>query len=163
MFGITVFGTNPHLGVTGPRNLDLPYRELMERISAEGVKRNREVKLVFDQRFGAHTGIAIGIHGFLQGVRLPMIYPFPYFGVSHVTPCLQVADIGAYILGRRAIGDERFAKLVQADQAPHVGRRNPREQSLGIPALRLACGRHVPSQEDVAKARWSWIPQDGGS
>lgn len=108
-FGSVVYGPDPHLRVMEPRRLDLPFRDLIEKVScAAAPYKRRRVHLVFDQRFGADNSIAIGIQNFLSGMRVANIYPFPLFGVSHVMPGLQIADIVSHILGRRAVGDQRI-------------------------------------------------------
>ncbi len=53
--------------------------------------------------------MATAVKRFVSGVRLPNVSHYPLVGVSHVTPGIQLADICAFILGRRAVGDEKFS------------------------------------------------------
>jgi len=65
------------------------------------------VNLVFDEKL-ADRDAAISIRRFVSGVELPNVSHYPLVGVSHVSPGIQLADIGAYILGRRAVGNKSF-------------------------------------------------------
>lgn len=110
VFASIVYGTDPHLECLDPKRLDLPFRDLCEKISvaASEIDKKGSVTFIFDERWGAQTGIAISIYNFISGVGVKNLNPSPYFAVSNVEPGVQVADIFAYIVGKRAIKDQRF-------------------------------------------------------
>lgn len=110
LFGSVVFGENPRLECLASRKLELPFKDICEKISiaAKEINPRGQVSLIFDQRFTAETGIAISIRNFIVGMGLRNLNPYPYFAVSNVAPVIQIADICAYITGRRAIGDPNF-------------------------------------------------------
>jgi hypothetical protein len=63
--------------------------------------------VVFDEK-AADRDVSISLRRYVSGVKLPNVSHYPLVGVSHVSPGIQLADIGAFILGRRAAGDKRF-------------------------------------------------------
>jgi hypothetical protein len=109
-FASIIYGVNPTLECLNPRNLEIPFRELLRNISACCAARmpGDRVTLVFDQRTGAQKGNAIAVSNFIAGTNLPNVCPYPYFAVSNIAPVAQVADIAAYITAKRAVGDRRF-------------------------------------------------------
>jgi len=109
-FAMVVYGADPRLECVAPRQLELPYRELLHRISVCCQHRNPHgfATLVFDCREVVQKANAIALRNFIAGTRIGNINPCPYFAVSNVEPAIQVADICAYILARRAAGDKRF-------------------------------------------------------
>ncbi|MFC1488572.1 DUF3800 domain-containing protein [Thermodesulfobacteriota bacterium] len=110
VFASIVYGTDPHLKCLDPKRLDLPFMDLCIKISeaASEMERNGSVTLVFDERYGVQKGIAISIYNFIRGVGVNNINPYPLFAVSNVDPGVQLADIFAYIVGKRATKDQRF-------------------------------------------------------
>ena len=68
---------------------------------------DRSVTLVFDDQL-ADRNTSISIRRFVAGVNLPNVSHYPLIGVSHVSPGIQLADLGAFIIGRRAVGDMKF-------------------------------------------------------
>jgi len=109
-FASAVYGRNPRLLCPEPKNIPWPYRTLCLNISravAEYAPERRAVA-IYDQRFQAETGIAIAMKAFIQGLGLPNLHPVPYFGVSHATPGLQVADILTHIVGKQWAKNRNF-------------------------------------------------------
>jgi hypothetical protein len=111
IFGAAVYGEKDILKKVQSDRLAFPVVEVLRRVSAAACEMdpNGMVDLVFDQQL-AEKSVAISIRKFIAGVQLPNVSQFPLAGVSHVSPGLQLADLGAYILGRRAAGDQRFHK-----------------------------------------------------
>ena len=109
VFGAAVYGAKDILKRVGEEKLAFPIVEVLRRVStaAEELAAGRTVNLVFDEKL-ADRDAAIAIRRFVSGVKLPNVSHYPLVGVSHVSPGIQLADIGAYILGRRAAGDARF-------------------------------------------------------
>ena len=70
-------------------------------------------KLYIDGPLGAKADLAISTRRFVSGVQLSNVSHYPLVAVSHVSPGVQLADIGAYILGRRAAGDHKFNVWIQ--------------------------------------------------
>ena len=109
-FAMVVYGADPRLACVEPRKLELPYRELLHRISVCSRQRGpRSVTtLVFDSREVVQKPNAIALRNFIAGTQIDNINPCPYFAVSNVEPAIQVADICAYIVGKRAAGNRWF-------------------------------------------------------
>lgn len=111
IFGAAVYGVGAKdiLKRVGKETLTFPIVEVLKRVSAAATElaTGRIVNLVFDEKL-ADRDAAISIRRFVSGVKLPNVSHYPLVGVSHVSPGIQLADIGAYILGRRAVGDKRF-------------------------------------------------------
>lgn len=109
VFGAAVYGAQDILKRVGEEKLAFPIVEILRRVSvaARDLAAGRAVNLVFDEKL-ADRDASISIRRFVSGVKLPNVSHYPLVGVSHVSPGIQLADIGAYILGRRAAGDERF-------------------------------------------------------
>ncbi|MFH1924333.1 MAG: DUF3800 domain-containing protein [Planctomycetota bacterium] len=109
VFGAAVYGAQDILKRVGEEKLAFPIVEVLKRVSAAAAELaiGRTVNLVFDEKL-ADRDAAIAIRRFVSGVKLPNVSHYPLIGVSHVSPGIQLADIGAYILGRRAAGDRRF-------------------------------------------------------
>lgn len=109
-FAMIVYGADPRLECVEPRRLELPYRDLLRRISACCGEREPGgyVTLVFDSREVVQKANAIAFRNFIAGTQITNINPCPYFAVSNVEPAIQVADICAYIIAKRAAGDKRF-------------------------------------------------------
>ena len=107
VFGAAVYGAKDIL--KQPGKLAFPLVEILKRVSvaAGECASDRNVDLVFDENL-ADRNVAISLRRFVSGVQLPNVSHYPLVGVSHVTPGIQLADIGAFILGRRAAGDDRF-------------------------------------------------------
>ena len=107
--GICIYGdTKPPLLTPDLKSLSTPFRELCVRVSAH-VPANQTGQMIFDQRLGAQENISVAVHNYLAGIRENQrLLPHPLIGVSNVWPGLQLADIVAYILGKYAVGDERF-------------------------------------------------------
>ncbi|PLX99283.1 MAG: hypothetical protein C0623_09380 [Desulfuromonas sp.] len=105
-FASTVFreDANPSLLSPDPKKLSRPFKEMLENVSqaAREDHKGKKVNLVFDQRLGAQQGIAIAIHNYINGMGLKNISSYPYFAVSNVSPGVQVADIMAHLLSKRA-------------------------------------------------------------
>lgn len=107
VFASTVFREDekkPALLSPNAKRLSRPFKELIENVSCAAKEEmpKSKVNLVFDQRLGAQQGIAISIHNFIGGMDLSNISKYPYFAVSNVSPGVQVADIFAYLLSKRA-------------------------------------------------------------
>lgn len=125
VFGAVVYGAHDILKQVGLEKLNYPIVEVLRRISAAAtdLASGRSVNLVFDEKL-ADRDVAISIRRFVSGVQLPNVSHYPLVGVSHVSPGIQLADVGAYILGRRAVGDRRFtpwlAKLRNLEWSGHV-------------------------------------------
>jgi hypothetical protein len=87
--------------------------DILNKVSAaaEEFKDDWSVTLVFDEQL-AELETAISIRRFVSGVKLPNVSHYPLMGVSHVSPGVQLADIGAYVIGRRA-ADPRFEKWLR--------------------------------------------------
>lgn len=113
-FASIVYGRGSKLTCANPKKLELPFRDLCVKIStaAEEIAENTQdkISIIFDQRFGVQNGIAISMYNFIQGSKIKNINPFSYFAVSNVEPGIQLADLFAYIVGKRAIKDSRFLK-----------------------------------------------------
>jgi hypothetical protein len=109
IFGAAIWGEKDVLKKVHEGKLNFPLVELLKRVSAacKEMEPSRTVHLVFDESL-ADRDISISICRFIKGVGLGNVSHYPMNGVSHVTPGIQLADIGAYILGRRAVGDVRF-------------------------------------------------------
>lgn len=106
IFASTVYSmTNklPQLLSPNPRDLYEPFKRLIENVSmaAQEDEPKSKVTLVFDQRIGAQKDIAIAIHNYIGGMRLPNINIHPYFAVSNICPGVQFADIMALLLSKR--------------------------------------------------------------
>lgn len=112
VFASFVYGTDPHLRCLDTKRLDLPFMDICIKISraASEIDKDGFVTLIFDERWGAQSGIAIAIYNFIRGVGVQNINPTPYFAVSNVDPGVQLADIFAYIAVKRAAKDTRFKK-----------------------------------------------------
>lgn len=110
VFASIVYGTDPHLKCLDPKLLDLPFTDLCLKISkaASEIEPGTPVTLIFDERLGAQAGIAISMYNFIKGVGVKNLNPFSYFAISNVDPAVQLADIFAYITGKRARKDQRF-------------------------------------------------------
>ncbi|MFN0053002.1 MAG: hypothetical protein ACKV0T_12520 [Planctomycetales bacterium] len=124
VFGAAVYGAKDIL--RQPGKLSFPLVEILRRVSAAAGESGASVlvNLVFDEQL-ADLQVAISLRRFVSGVQLRNVSHYPLIGVSHVTPGIQLADIGAYILGRRAVGDLRFkAWLSQLRQLEWTGTIN---------------------------------------
>jgi hypothetical protein len=113
VFGAAVYGARDLLKNVGSAKLSFPLVEILKRVSVAGaaMEPQRKVHLVFDESL-TDRRIAMSIRRFVAGVRLANVSPFPLVGVSHVSPGIQFADLGAFILGRRAVGDVRFKSWI---------------------------------------------------
>jgi hypothetical protein len=110
VFGCAVYGAQDLLKKINKENkLTIPIAEILKRVSvaAHEMDGNRRVNLVFDEQL-SDLELAISTRRFVSGVGIENISHYPLIAVSHVSPGLQLADLGAYILGRRAAGDHRF-------------------------------------------------------
>jgi hypothetical protein len=110
VFGAAIYGGKDVLKRVHSGRLGFPIVEMLRRISvaAAEMEPTRSVNLVFDESL-TDTNVAISVTRFVAGVSLQNVSQFPLIGLSHVTPGIQLADLGAYILGRRAVGDDRFS------------------------------------------------------
>lgn len=130
LVGVCIYGKDrPPLLTPNLKALSTPFRELCVRVLSHIPERHHG-EMIFDQRLGAQEDISIAVHNYLAGIPEPhRLIPYPLIGVSNVWPGLQLADIVAHILGKYAIGDERFdfwyrkAKLIQTDGKDHHGRQ----------------------------------------
>ncbi|MDZ4684844.1 MAG: DUF3800 domain-containing protein [Planctomycetaceae bacterium] len=116
LFGAVVYGEVGVIKKLGTDRLVRPVADILDKVSAAAARSDshRRVNLVFDSQIcGAEPDIAAAVRKFVAGVRLHKISIYPLVGVSHVSPGIQLADICAYILGRKAIGDERFDYWLQ--------------------------------------------------
>ncbi len=110
IFGCAVYGAQDLLKeINREDKLTFPIAEVLRGVSAaaQEIDGKRKVNLVFDEQL-SDLELAISTRRFVSGVGIPNISHYPLIAVSHVSPGLQLADIGAYILGRRAAGDHRF-------------------------------------------------------
>jgi len=109
VFGAAIYGATDILKRVHEERLAFPVVEILKRVShaAREMGDDRSVNLVFDERL-ADKNVSISIRRFVSGVKLSNVSHYPLIGVSHVSPGIQLADIGAFILGRRAVGDRRF-------------------------------------------------------
>ncbi|MDA8125441.1 MAG: DUF3800 domain-containing protein [Deltaproteobacteria bacterium] len=117
IFASTVFSaTNRHppLLSPNPKLLSEPFKHLIENVSEAASKdaAGRKVTLVFDQRIGPQTEIAIAINNYVAGMKLPNIEIFPYFAVSQVSPGVQFADVMAYLLAKRTENDRLYKPII---------------------------------------------------
>lgn len=109
VFGAAVYGAKDILKKMSETEVTFPIVDILRKVSAAAteISTGQSVNLVFDENL-ADRNSAISIRRFVSGVKLPNVSHYPFVGVSHVTPGIQLSDIGAYILGRRAVGDDRF-------------------------------------------------------
>lgn len=105
-----IFGAQkPPLLSPEPKLLAPPFKELCHRLWSH-LPEPGLANIVFDQRLGAEEGIAIAMRSYLAGLAQPhRIRPLPLVAVSTACAGLQLADLIAFILGRHAMGDPRFA------------------------------------------------------
>lgn len=110
LVGICVYGDiRPALLSPNLKSLSTPFRELCVRVLSH-IPGHAIGQLVFDQRLGAQEDISIAVFNYLVGIQENQrLNPHPLVGVSNVWPGLQLADIVAHILGRYAVGDNRFS------------------------------------------------------
>jgi hypothetical protein len=111
IFGSVVYGALGVLTRLGTHRLVRPVTDILDKVSAAACAANhtRRVNLVFDNQIcGQEPAIAAAVRRFVSGVGLPNVSHYPLIGVSHVSPGIQLADICAFILGRRAVGDSNF-------------------------------------------------------
>lgn len=107
LFASTVYSSDakpPPLLAPDPKKLALPFRHLVESASTAAGEDlpGRTITLVFDQRLGVQKDLAIAIRNFVSGMKLPNVHRYPYFAVSNVSPGVQVADVFAHLLSKRA-------------------------------------------------------------
>ena len=109
VFGAAVYGAQDILKKTQQDKVSLPLADVLKRVSVAAAESSgsRRVTLVFDEQL-AELDVAISLRRFISGMKIANVSHYPLVGVSHVSPGIQLADIGAYILGRRAVGDHRF-------------------------------------------------------
>ncbi len=116
VFGSTVFSPDdrlPSLVSPDVRQLAAPFRSLIQNVAAAAREYSpeRSVNIVFDQRLDAQSKIAIAVTNFIAGTQLTNVRRYPYFAVSNVSPGVQVADIFAHLLAKRAQGHKRVMGL----------------------------------------------------
>jgi hypothetical protein len=111
VFGAAVYGEREILKRVAQQKLAYPLAEMLKRISfaATEASCSRPVSLVFDEKL-TDRDVSISIRRFVAGINLPNVSHFPLISVSNVSPGIQLADLGAFILGRRAAGDARFVQ-----------------------------------------------------
>jgi len=109
IFGAAIYGEKDILKRVRRDRLAFPVVAILQAVSqaAKEMANDRTVNLVFDEKL-ADRDVSISLRRFVAGVRLTNVSHYPLIGVSHVTPGIQLADICAYILGRRAVGDKLF-------------------------------------------------------
>lgn len=112
-FGSVIYGEKDILKKISQHQLAYPLVEMLKRISfaADRLSPSRSVSLVFDEQLAA-LDASIAIRRFVAGRRLSNVSHYPLIAVSNVSPGIQLADLGAFILGRRAAGDARFEPWV---------------------------------------------------
>ncbi|WP_449246979.1 DUF3800 domain-containing protein [Desulfarculus baarsii] len=105
-----VFGKKPQLLCPDLRNAPLPYKKLCLSINkaVQDHDAGRKAVQIFDQRVKVQTELAITLRNFNAGLALKHVHPTPFFGVSHATSCLQVADIVVYIIAKCFSGNKEF-------------------------------------------------------
>lgn len=105
---VTVYGDKkPNLLAPNARDLARPFKELCYKIEAAIPDRKKGI-MVFDQRVAAQEDISVAISNYLSGITgKKKLHPDPLIGVSNVHSGLQLADIAAFILGKRAAKDTR--------------------------------------------------------
>ena len=110
VFGSAVYGASDLLKKLDGDRLMTPVRDILNKVSVAGkqLQPNGRVNLVFDEQLGAQTEIAMQIRQFVSGVKLSNVSHYPLVSVSNVSPGIQLADIGAFILGKRAAGSLNF-------------------------------------------------------
>jgi len=110
VLGAAIYGHRDILKTISNDHLVLPITDILEKasVAAASLEPKGRVNLVFDEQIGAQTEMAISTRKFVAGTRLPNVSHYPLVAVSHTSPGLQLADLGAYILARRALGDRRF-------------------------------------------------------
>lgn len=110
LFGAVVRGARDLLTNPGGTQLAKPLVQILRRVSRAAIRLNPKdrVNLVFDEQIGTRADVSIRARRFISGVRLPNVSHYPLSSVSNVSPGIQLADIGAYILGRRGACDHRF-------------------------------------------------------
>ncbi|MCP5534777.1 MAG: DUF3800 domain-containing protein [Akkermansiaceae bacterium] len=118
--GVTVYGNKkPSLLAPHARDLARPFKELCYKLEA-AIPRGQAGIIVFDQRVGAQEGISVAISNYLSGIPgRKKLHPDPLVGVSNVHAGLQLADIAAFILGKRAAQDKRiepFYRILSASK-----------------------------------------------
>jgi len=118
IFGAVVYGAAGILKQLGSERLSRPIADILDKVSAAAVTAKgdgppRRVTLVFDSQIcGAEPDMAAAVRRFVSGVKLQNVSHFPLAGVSHVTPGIQLADICAFVLAKRAVGDVKFEPWV---------------------------------------------------
>lgn len=132
IFGAVVRGARDLLTNPGGTRLAKPLAQILNRASLAAIRLNAKdrVNLVFDEQIGTRADVAIRARRFISGVKLPNVSHYPLSGVSNVSPGIQLADIGAYILGRRGACDHRFdvwmARLRRLEWHGMVGGKHSR-------------------------------------
>jgi hypothetical protein len=113
LFAAVIYGEKDILKKVTQHKIAYPLVEMLQRISfaASKLAPSRSVSLVFDEQLAARD-VAISIRRFVAGRHLANVSHYPLIAVSNVSPGIQLADLGAYILGRRAAGDVRFEDWV---------------------------------------------------
>lgn len=127
VIGVTVYGnTRPPLLAPRAKQLTRPFKELCIRLNAH-VPPGKKGFLIFDQRIGAQEEISIAVRNYLAGLPAPhRVVPYPLIGVSNVWAGIQLADIVAHILGRYAVGNDKFlewykrVKSIQTEGENHL-------------------------------------------
>ncbi len=110
LFSAVIYGAREMLTKVQNPKLDKPIARMLDHVSAAACRINPKdrVNLVFDEQLGTRAAVSIRTRRFVAGVALRNVSHFPLSGVSNVIPGIQLADIGAAIVGKRAAGDKRF-------------------------------------------------------
>lgn len=105
LFSSVVFsedGRHPSLLSPDYKHLARPFSDLIQNVSRAAIEeKEKNVTLIFDQRMGVQTNLAISIRNFIGGLNFKNVHPFPYFAVSNVCPMIQMADWFAYLMSKR--------------------------------------------------------------
>ncbi|MDR2676361.1 MAG: DUF3800 domain-containing protein [Opitutaceae bacterium] len=117
--------TKPALLSPKPKQLELPFREITNRLLDYLPPKSRAL-MVFDQRVQAQEGICIAMQNFLAGLPNDdmRIRPLPLIALSNICAGLQFADIIAHIVGRHCAGDERIKFYYNLVEKLQMGTKN---------------------------------------
>ncbi len=130
VFAAAVYGERDILKRVNKERLTRPIANMLRNISCAAAEMgsDRSVTLVFDDQL-ADRNTSISIRRFVAGINLPNVSHYPLIGVSHVSPGIQLADLGAFIVGRRAVGDMKFNPWVsRLREIEWIGEMNGRKR-----------------------------------
>jgi hypothetical protein len=157
VFAATVYrqdATRPALASPDHKHLAEPFVSLIQNVSVAAYERfpTRSVNLVFDQRMCVQTELAIAVTNFIAGRRLRNVSPYPYFAVSNVSPGIQVADIFAHIIAKRAQKIGKVMHLYNELTSLQWVSKGVRPQRYGL----VRFNERVSGQQIIYRVRRTW-------